>query len=88
MTRKQALNKAIQALSKKKEYSEVIQLLQDIHDELPLIHWSDKSIRDTVEQFIVDNGRRPSATDFCNNFSYRRMNFIRLYFFAFETNDY
>lgn len=64
MTRKQALSKAIQALSKKKEYSEVIQLLQDIHDELPLIHWSDKSIRDTVEQFIVDNGRRPSATDF------------------------
>ena len=64
MTRKQALKKAIKALSNKKEYTEVVQLLQDIHDELPLIHWSDKSIRDTVEQFIIDNDRPPTATDF------------------------
>lgn len=64
MTRKQALNLAIKELSKKSEFSEVILLLQDIHDELPLIHWSDKSIRDTVEQFIIDNGRNPTATDF------------------------
>lgn len=65
MTRKQALNQAIQALSKRKGFEEVIQLLQDIHDELPLIHWSDKSIRDTVEQFILDNnGKIPSASDF------------------------
>ena len=64
MTRKQALNKAIEALSKKKEYAEVVGLLRDIYDELPLIHWSDKSIRDTVDQFIVDNGRVPTASDF------------------------
>ena len=64
MTRKQALNKAIQVLSNNGEYAEVVRLLKDIHDELPLIHWSDKSIRDTVEQFIIDNCRIPSATDF------------------------
>jgi len=65
MTRKQALNQAIKALSKRKGYEEVIQLLQDIHDELPLIHWSNKSIRDTVEQFILDNnGKIPTASDF------------------------
>lgn len=64
MTRKQALNKAIEALSKKKEYAEVVGLLQDICDELPLIHWSDKSIRDTVDQFIVDSGRTPTVSDF------------------------
>lgn len=64
MTRKQALNKAIQELSKKNGFTEIVGLLQDIHDELPLIHWSDKSIRDTVEQFIVDNGRVPTASDF------------------------
>ena len=39
-------------------------MLQDIYDEMPLIHWSDKSIRDTVEQFIADNGRPPTAVDF------------------------
>ena len=64
MTRKQALNKAIEALSKDKEYTEVISKLKDIYDELPLIHWSDKSIRDTVDQFIADNGRVPTVSDF------------------------
>ena len=64
MTRKQALSKAIEALRKEEGYDDVIRLLQDIYDELPLIHWSDKSIRDTVEQFIVDNGRNPTSSDF------------------------
>lgn len=64
MTRKQALNKAIQVLSHNGGYAEVIRFLKDIHDELPLIHWSDKSIRDTVEQFIINNCRIPTATDF------------------------
>ena len=64
MTRKQALNKAIEALSKDKEYTEVISKLKDIYDELPLIHWSDKSIRDTVDQFFADNGRVPTVSDF------------------------
>ena len=64
MTRKQALQKAISALSTMDGYDETIALLQDIYDELPLIHWSDKSIHDTVKQFIIDNGRMPTATDF------------------------
>ena len=64
MTRKQALSKAIEALSKEEGYNDVICLLQDIYDELPLIHWSDKSIRDTVEQFAIDNGRNPTSSDF------------------------
>lgn len=64
MTRKQALDKAIQALPKTKEFDEVREKLKDIHEELPLIHWSDKSIRDTVEQFILENDRVPTATDF------------------------
>lgn len=44
-------------LSQFPEYAEEVQLLQDICDELPLIHWSDKSIRDAVAQFILDYGR-------------------------------
>ena len=64
MTRKQAIYQAIQALSALEGKEEAITLLQDIYDEMPLVHWSDKSIRDTVEQFIVDNGRMPTATDF------------------------
>lgn len=61
MTRKEALKKAIEILS---ETIDITALLQDIYDELPLIHWTDKSIRDTVEQFIIDNIRVPTATDF------------------------
>jgi hypothetical protein len=64
MTRKQALRRAINFLSKHPEYEEDIRILQEISDELPLIHWSDSSIRDTVEQFILDNGRVPTTSDF------------------------
>ena len=64
MTRKQALQRAIEALSTNPEYAEDIRILQEIKDELPLIHWSDSSIRDTVEQFILDNNRVPTVTDF------------------------
>jgi len=38
--------------------------LQEISDELPINRWSDSSIRDAVEQFILDNGRVPTASDF------------------------
>ena len=64
MTRKQALQHAITLLSKQPEYAEAIRILKEISDELPLIHWSDSSIRDTVEQFILDNGRVPTVSDF------------------------
>lgn len=66
MTRKQAITKAIQAVSESglEESNDIIGLLQDIYDELPINHWTDKSIRDSVEQFIIDNGRNPTATDF------------------------
>lgn len=64
MTRKQALHRAIEYLSQFPEFAEEVRLLQEISQELPLIHWSDRSIRDTVEQFILDNGRPPTASDF------------------------
>ena len=64
MTRKQAIIQAVQALSAQGGNEEAIALLQDIYDEMPLIHWSDKSIKDVVEQFIVDNGRVPTVSDF------------------------
>ena len=64
MTRKQALQRAIEHLSRFPEYTEEVRLLEEIRRELPLIHWSDRSIHDTVEQFILDNGRPPTASDF------------------------
>ncbi len=64
MTRKQALQRAITLLSENPEYAEEVRILQEIGNELPMIHWSDSSIRDTVDQFIIDNGRVPTASDF------------------------
>ncbi len=64
MTRKQALSLAIQALSESEQNGEAIEVLHTLSEELPLNHWSEAAIRDAVEQFILDNGRVPTATDF------------------------
>ena len=64
MTRKQAITKAIAALHQTGENTEAIRVLEELSGELPIIHWSDAALRDTVDQFIVDTGRMPTATDF------------------------
>ncbi len=64
MTRKQAISTAIQALSKEGSNQEAIQVLQTMSDELPLNRWSETAIYDSVEQFILDHGRVPNASDF------------------------
>ena len=64
MTRKQAINKAIAALQKTGDNSGAIWVLEELSNELPIIHWSDTALRDTVDQFIADTGRMPTATDF------------------------
>ena len=61
MTRKQALELAAQALA---ENIEAVQILHTMIDELPLNRWTEATIRDSVEQFILDNGRPPMRTDF------------------------
>lgn len=61
MTRKQALELAIQALA---DNEEAVQVLHTIIDELPLNRWTEDAIRDSVEQFILDHGRVPNTRDF------------------------
>lgn len=64
MTRKQAIAKAIAALQQTGESTEAIRVLEELSGELPIIHWSDTALRDTVDQFIADTGKIPTATDF------------------------
>ena len=64
MTRKQAITKAIAALQQAGENTEAIRVLEELSEELPIVHWSDAALRDTVDQFIADTGRMPTATDF------------------------
>ena len=61
MTRKQALELAVQALA---DNEEALQVLHTMIDELPLNRWTEAAIRDSVEQFILDHGRVPTTTDF------------------------
>ena len=63
MTRKQALHKAIEALKLQGE-NEAAEILEQMGGDLPIMHWSDAVIRDTVDQFVVDHGRLPNAVDF------------------------
>ena len=60
MTRKQALHKALQAVTDK----EVIAKINEIIGDMPFTGWSEQTIFDTIDQFIIDNGRMPAATDF------------------------
>ena len=64
MTRKQAITKAIAALQQEGGNEEAIRVLEELSGELPIIHWSDTALRDTVDQFIADTGKIPTATDF------------------------
>lgn len=64
MTRKQAIQTAISVLSRHKKYKDEVHILNQLLEELPLIHWSDASIRDAVEQFQLDYGRTPTVSDF------------------------
>jgi len=65
LTRREALQKAISILSAQRiDYSEEVQLLSDILEELPLKHWTDKSIHDSVQDFIKRSNRLPNVSDF------------------------
>ena len=64
LTRKQAISQAIQVLLEAGQHEEAIEILQNISDELPLNRWSDRAIRDSIDQFILDHGRIPNVSDF------------------------
>lgn len=64
MTRKQAIDKAIEALAASGRNEEAIGILHKLSAELPFFRWSEDAICDSVEQFILDHGRVPTVTDF------------------------
>lgn len=64
MTRKQALLRAIAALSDDPAEGEAVETLKKMVADLPLTHWTDSAVRDSVEQFIEDHGHLPIPSDF------------------------
>ena len=60
MTRKQALHKALEVLTDETAKAKVAEIL----DDMPFTGWSERTIFDTIDQFIIDHGRIPTVTDF------------------------
>jgi len=60
MTRKQALHKALEVLKDEPARGKI----QEILDDMPFIGWSERTIFDTIDQFVVDKGRVPGVSDF------------------------
>ncbi|MCL2218103.1 MAG: hypothetical protein FWB91_13950 [Defluviitaleaceae bacterium] len=60
MTRKQALHKAFEALTDEAAKKKIAEILAD----MPFTGWSESTIFDTINQFIIDHGRPPTTTDF------------------------
>ena len=63
MTRKQALNEAINKLSKNKANKEICETLQLISNEIHLSHWSEEHIFDAFNQYINEHGYLPSKSE-------------------------
>lgn len=63
MTRKQAFLALIQHFLAKNDQI-TANKLQEILNEIPYVKWTESSIKDLVEQFMIDFSRLPTATDF------------------------
>jgi len=60
MTRKQALHKALETLTDK----EAIDRINEILKEMPFTRWNELTVFDAIDQFVIDNGINPTASDF------------------------
>ncbi len=55
MTRKEAILKAIEILSINDNYTEIVNKLQELYDEMPLSSWTKASIIDCINEYIKDH---------------------------------
>ena len=66
ISRKAAILKAISILSREKGRESEVEKLKQIALNKPVVQWEDWVIRDCIDNFIIENGRLPVATDFSN----------------------
>lgn len=66
MTRKQALELALNLIEEVniEEKAEIIKILQNIKDEMPVYKWTKASSIDAVCQWTLENGAAPSISNF------------------------
>ncbi|MBD5631882.1 MAG: hypothetical protein HDP34_01445 [Clostridia bacterium] len=66
MTRKQAILAAKEQFLAQND-TKAAERLEEIIDGMPFVKWTEDTVKDCVEQFMVDFGRLPTATDFGKN---------------------
>ena len=67
MTRKQAILQAIAILKKNDENQEICRVLTELLHELPICHWSKKTILDAFDQYILEHNKLPSKSEIKDN---------------------
>ena len=69
MTRKEAVTMAIDLVKSTNDYSEkerteLMSALENIKRTLPLVHWTEASIFDAIDQHLLEHGKLPNLSDF------------------------
>ena len=63
ITRKTAIYKAISLLEKQENRREEISLLRELATGIPILQWSEKIVKDCIDDFYITNGRFPTVTE-------------------------
>lgn len=66
MTRKQAMMRVCEILNTYEQTEEIEEIqakMREVMGELPLTGWSEATIFDTIDQWVLENGRAPSTRD-------------------------
>jgi hypothetical protein len=99
MTRKQAVLRAIEELSRYKKNAEIVPVLQEIYNELPIMKWNKESILDSIQQYMNEHnnmfppkkkfgyGELPAKTTVYKIFNVNSIEEFREKYFP-ESDDY
>ena len=66
MTRKQAILVAKELFTAQND-TKAVEKLEEVIAGMPFVKWAEDTIKDCIEQFMVDFGRLPTVTDFGKN---------------------
>lgn len=85
MTRKGAISQAIDLAKSTNIYSEeeksdLVLVLENVKQALPLAHWTEASIFDAIDQYRLEHGKLPNLSDFIHKNSLPTKTVIRRVF--------
>ncbi|MGN1052650.1 MAG: hypothetical protein ACI4SH_04590, partial [Candidatus Scatosoma sp.] len=67
LTRKAAVLQAISLLEKEGKYEEEIRVLKEFAAGMPVLQWTEESVTDSIDHFLLENNRLPTVTELANH---------------------